>query len=111
MAAIERCFNVEDFRRLARRRLPKPMFHYIDGGSDDESTMKNNITAFDDLVLPRVVDAVGGTLEVILDGGVRRGTHVVKALAQGATACMIGRPYLYAVAAGGRDSVARLISC
>jgi L-lactate dehydrogenase (cytochrome) len=39
---------------------------------------------------------------VVLDGGVRRGTDVVKAVALGARACMIGRPYLYGLAAGGR---------
>ncbi|MEX1147974.1 MAG: alpha-hydroxy acid oxidase, partial [Sphingomonadales bacterium] len=45
--AIDRCYNVADFRRLARRRLPAPMFHYIDGGSDDELTLRRNTSAFD----------------------------------------------------------------
>ena len=45
-------------------------------------------------VLPEIVEAVQGRAEVILDGGVRRGADVVKALALGARACMIGRPYL-----------------
>lgn len=45
--AIDRCFNVADFRRLARRRLPAPMFHYIDGGADDELTLRRNTSAFD----------------------------------------------------------------
>lgn len=44
-------------------------------------------------------DAVGDALDLIVDGGVRRGTHVVKALALGADACSFGRPYLYALAA------------
>lgn len=57
-----------------------------------------------------IVDAVGGDIEVILDGGVRRGTHVLKALAMGATACMIGRGYLYALAAYGQPGVARALS-
>ena len=60
--------------------------------------------------LADIVDAVGGDIEVILDGGVRRGTHVLKALAMGATACMIGRGYLYALAAYGQPGVTRALS-
>ncbi|MFP5218266.1 MAG: alpha-hydroxy acid oxidase [Actinomycetes bacterium] len=56
-------------------------------------------------VLPEVVAAVGGRAEVYLDGGVRRGSDVVKALALGARACMIGRPYVYGLAAGGQEGV------
>jgi len=51
--------------------------------------------------LKDVVDAVGGEMEIILDGGVRRGTHILKALALGATVCSAGRPYLYGLGAGG----------
>ena len=50
-------------------------------------------------------DAVGDRLELIVDGGIRRGTHVIKALALGANACSIGRPYLYGLAAGGQAGV------
>jgi isopentenyl diphosphate isomerase/L-lactate dehydrogenase-like FMN-dependent dehydrogenase len=60
-------------------------------------------------VLPEIVDAVDGRADVILDGGVRRGTDVVKALALGARACMIGRPYLYGLGAGGEPGVARAL--
>ena len=60
--------------------------------------------------LPAIVDAVGDKLEIILDGGVRRGTHVLKALSMGAKACMIGRGYLYALAAGGQPGVERALS-
>jgi len=56
--------------------------------------------------LPDVVEAVEGKLEVILDGGVRRGTDIVKALALGARACMIGRPFLYGLASRGGPGVA-----
>ncbi len=56
------------------------------------------------LVAP-VVDAVGDRVEVYCDGGVRRGSDIAKALALGAHACMIGRPYLYALAAGGERGV------
>ena len=56
------------------------------------------------LVAP-VADAVGGRTEIICDGGVRRGSDIVKAVAAGATACMAGRAYLYALGAGGERGV------
>ena len=56
-----------------------------------------------------IVDAVGDDIEVILDGGIRRGTDVVKALAIGAKACMIGRPYLYGLATAGEAGVAQAL--
>ena len=57
-----------------------------------------------------VADALHDRLEIICDGGVRRGNHVVKALAMGASACSIGRGYLYALAAGGQAGVERALS-
>ena len=57
-----------------------------------------------ELVEP-VAQAVGGQIEIICDGGVRRGSDIVKALALGATACSIGRPYLYALGAAGEAGV------
>jgi L-lactate dehydrogenase (cytochrome) len=57
--------------------------------------------------LPAILDAVGGDIEVIVDGGIRRGTHVLKALAMGATACSGGRMYLYALAGAGPAGVDR----
>ena len=59
--------------------------------------------------LPEIAAAVGGRAEVILDGGIRRGSHVVKALALGADACMIGRAYLYGLGAGGEAGVDRAL--
>ncbi len=56
-------------------------------------------------LLPEVVDAVGDDIEVICDGGIRRGSDVVKAVALGATACMAGRAYLYGLGAGGEAGV------
>ncbi|WP_262690929.1 alpha-hydroxy acid oxidase [Kordiimonas aestuarii] len=55
-------------------------------------------------------DAVGDALELIVDGGVRRPVHVLKALALGANAVSFGRPYLYGLAAGGEKGVARVLS-
>ncbi len=57
-----------------------------------------------DLVQP-TAEAVGGDLDIVCDGGVRRGGDIVKALALGATSCMIGRPYLYGLAAAGEEGV------
>ena len=55
--------------------------------------------------LSEIVDAVGDKIEVILDGGVRRGTHVLKAIALGAKACSFGKGYLFALSAGGQKGV------
>jgi pre-mycofactocin synthase len=59
--------------------------------------------------LPGVVDAVGDSVEVLLDGGIRRGSDVVKALALGARAVLIGRAYLWGMAAGGEKGVANVL--
>ncbi len=61
-------------------------------------------------VLPEVVAAVNGRTEVLLDGGIRRGSDVVKALCMGARAVLIGRAYAYGLGAGGYDGVARAIN-
>jgi 4-hydroxymandelate oxidase len=61
-------------------------------------------------VLEGVVDAVAGRAEVYLDGGIRRGTDVVKALALGARAVAIGRPVVWALGAGGERGVTRMLS-
>ncbi|MCY4053491.1 MAG: alpha-hydroxy acid oxidase [Hyphomicrobiales bacterium] len=60
-------------------------------------------TAFDQL--GEVVDAVGGNIDIMMDGGIKRGTHVLKALAMGAKAVGIGRYYLFALAAAGQEGV------
>jgi len=59
--------------------------------------------------LAEIVDAVGDKIEVILDGGVRRGTHVLKALCLGAKACSFGKGYLFALAAGGEKGVEKIL--
>jgi 4-hydroxymandelate oxidase len=60
--------------------------------------------------LPRVVEAVAGRIPVMLDSGIRRGTDVLMALALGAKAVFIGRPYVYGLALGGAKGVERVIS-
>ena len=60
--------------------------------------------------LSEILDAVGGKIEVICDGGIRRGTHILKALSLGANACSGGRLYLYALAAGGKNGVEHSLS-
>ena len=61
-------------------------------------------------VLPEIAQAVGDRIEVILDGGIRRGVHVLKALARGAKACSIGRPYLFGLGAGGEEGVTKALN-
>lgn len=60
--------------------------------------------------LPAVAEKVAGRIPVLLDGGVRRGTDVLKALARGASAVMIGRPFLYGLGAAGADGVERVVT-
>lgn len=66
--------------------------------------VKSSISA-----LPRIADAVGGELEVYMDGGVRSGLDVLKALALGAKACFVGRPWAWALGAGGQAHVEKML--
>ena len=59
--------------------------------------------------LPAIREAVGDKLEIILDGGVRRGTHVIKALSLGATACSFGKGFLFGLGAGGQIGVEQVL--
>jgi 4-hydroxymandelate oxidase len=61
--------------------------------------------------LPEVIEAVGGRAEVYVDGGIRRGTSVLKALALGARAVLVGRPVIYGLAVGGSEGVAAMLGC
>ena len=69
--------------------------------------LDGSITPFDHLT--KIVDAVGDKIEVILDSGVRRGTHVLKALALGAKACSFGKGYLFALGAAGQQGVEAIL--
>ena len=56
---VQNCHNFQDFRKLAKRRLPSPIFHYIDGAADDEITYARNTSAFDDVdLVPNVLAGV-----------------------------------------------------
>lgn len=56
---LKTCHNFQDFRRLAKRRLPGPIFNYIDGGADDEVTLRRNTTSFEHVdLLPSVLCGV-----------------------------------------------------
>ena len=100
--AIKGAMSVEDARRAVDIGASAIMISNHGGRQLDGST-----APFDQLAA--IVDAVGDKIEVILDGGVRRGTNVLKALAMGARACMVGRAYLYALAAGGQPAVERAL--
>ena len=58
--SLKDCYNFEDFRKLAKKKLPSPIFHYIDGGSDDETTLTRNTEAFHDCdLIPNNLASVG----------------------------------------------------
>ena len=46
--SLNNCHNINDFRKMAKSRIPAPLFHYIDGGADDESTLRRNTRAYDE---------------------------------------------------------------
>ena len=101
--AIKGVMSVDDARRSVDAGASAIMVSNHGGRQLDGSR-----SPFDQL--DAIVDAVGGQIEIILDGGVRRGTHVLKALAKGATACSGGRMYLYALAGAGSAGVERAMS-
>ena len=58
--SLQNCYNFDDFRKLAKKKLPSPIFHYIDGGADDEITLKRNTKSFDDCdLVPNILASVG----------------------------------------------------
>jgi 4-hydroxymandelate oxidase len=73
-------------------------------GARNLDTVPATVTA-----LPRVAESVAGRIPILVDGGIRRGTDVLKALALGATAVGIGRPYLFGLAVNGANGVARVV--
>jgi isopentenyl diphosphate isomerase/L-lactate dehydrogenase-like FMN-dependent dehydrogenase len=115
--------TVAEAQRRARKQLPKSVYWAVMAGSEQGATLADNVTAFGELgfaphldgtlatirVMPAISAAVGGQAEVLLDGGIRRGGDVVKALALGAKAVMIGRAYLWGLAANGQAGVENVL--
>ena len=100
--AIKGVMSVEDAKRAADIGASAILLSNHGGRQLDGSR-----SPFDQL--PAIADAVGGKLEIILDGGVRRGTHVLKALSLGATACSFGKGFLFALGAGGQNGVEKIL--
>lgn len=98
--AIKGVMSVDDAKRSVEAGASAIMISNHGGRQLDGSR-----SPFDQLAA--ILDAVGGDIEVIVDGGIRRGTHVLKAMAMGATACSGGRMYLYALAGAGPAGVDR----
>ena len=101
--ALKGVMSAADARRAADMGIDAIMISNHGGRQLDGSR-----APFDQL--PEIVGAVGGRIEIICDGGVRRGTHVLKSLCAGATAASGGRLYLYALAAAGQDGVERALT-
>jgi len=101
--AIKGIMSVEDAKRSVDIGASAIMISNHGGRQLDSSP-----APFD--LLSDIVEAVGGKIEIICDGGIRRGTHILKALALGADACSIGRPYLYGLAAGGQAGVEAVLA-
>ena len=101
--AIKGIVSVEDAKKAVDIGASAIMISNHGGRQLDGS-----IAPFD--ALKDIVDSVGDKIEVILDGGIRRGTHIIKALSLGAKACSGGRLYLYALAGAGEKGVERSVT-
>jgi heme/flavin dehydrogenase (mycofactocin system) len=99
---VKGIMRVDDARRAAD--IGATAISVSNHGGNNLDTTPASIRA-----LPAVVEAVGGAIEVVLDGGIRRGSDVVKALALGARAVMIGRAYLWGLAANGQAGVENVL--
>ena len=101
--AIKGVMSVEDAKKAVDVGATAIMISNHGGRQLDGSR-----SPFDQLA--EIVDAVGDKIDVICEGGIRRGTHVLKALSLGAKACSGGRMYLYALAAGGQKGVEKSLA-
>tara|TARA_B100000963_G_C22579125_1_gene649980 strand:+ start:390 stop:1538 length:1149 start_codon:yes stop_codon:yes gene_type:complete len=100
--ALKGVMSVEDAKRAVEIGASAIMLSNHGGRQLDGSR-----SPFDQL--PAIADAVGGKIEIIVDGGIRRGTHVLKALSMGATACSFGKGFLFALSAGGQKGVEKIL--
>ena len=100
--AIKGILSVDDARRAAETGITAIIVSNHGGRQLDHSPSPIS-------VLPEMVDALGDRVEIILDGGIRRGTDVIKALSLGARAVMVGRAYLFGLGAGGEAGVDRAL--
>ena len=99
---IKGVLDVEDAREVVR--VGAQGLVVSNHGGRQLDGVRSSISA-----LPRIADAVGGDLEVFMDGGVRSGLDVLKALSLGAKACFVGRPWAWALGAGGEAAVAKML--
>jgi 4-hydroxymandelate oxidase len=93
---------------------PDDALHAANSGVDGLIVSNHGARNLDTLpstaeALPRIAEKIQGKIPLLVDGGIRRGTDVLKALALGASAVLVGRPYLYALAAAGAVGVARVL--
>jgi L-lactate dehydrogenase (cytochrome) len=100
--AIKGLMSVEDARRAVDIGASAILLSNHGGRQLDGSR-----SPFDQL--PAIREAIGDKLEIILDGGIRRGTHVIKALSLGATACSFGKGFLFGLGAGGQAGVEQVL--
>ena len=100
--ALKGVMSVEDAKRALDIGCTAIMLSNHGGRQLDGST-----SPFDQI--KEISDAVGDRIEIILDGGVRRGTHVLKAIAAGAKACSFGKAFLFSLSAGGQKGVEKLL--
>ena len=100
--ALKGVMSVEDAKRAVEIGASAIMLSNHGGRQLDGSR-----APFDQL--EKIANAVGGKIEIIVDGGIRRGTHVLKALSLGATACSFGKGFLFALSAGGQKGVEMIL--
>ncbi len=105
--------SFKELEAKAHATLPKSVVSYVAGGCGNERTQDANVTAFDRWgLMPRMfVGAAQRKTPVLFDLGVRAGSDVVKALALGAAAVGIGRPYAYGLALGGVEGIVHVLRC
>jgi isopentenyl diphosphate isomerase/L-lactate dehydrogenase-like FMN-dependent dehydrogenase len=101
ISAPGEAINVFDFHTVAKAVLPPAHYGYLATGTDANETLGRSTIES----LPEVVAAVNGRIPVLIDSGFRRGTDVFKALALGADAVCVGRPYIWGLASFGQPGV------